>query len=147
MQQLLERAVTEARHRADFSGVWHHSTRNAYCIFDVGQDQERMSAFMSWANEKGITFKPLIRKGSGRMEHAFVANMDNHAALLPWLGNQESVLVIDRYDARDVPKASLHYRDGRKEDIGRMVPVSGHTATLCHSWFYDPVMRTYFIIR
>jgi len=145
MQELLNNAIRASQHRASSSGIWSHSRGNAYFIFCVGQDEERITSFMSWANVNRINYKPLNGMYRGARERSFIANMKDYPRIQSWLGNEESVLVIDRYDARDIPRASLRYRDGSYDDIGRFVPVSQHTAMMRRSWTHDPTTNQYYI--
>ena len=145
MEQLIQEALEKANARSHNGGVAPHSESRAYFIFCVGQDPVCIAAFISWAFNAGITFKPLIGKYNGVSERSFIANMCNYNEIYPFLKNEEAILVLNRYDARDIPRAKLVYRNGAEEELGKLLVVDKDTAMTYDSWTYDPLGKTYFV--
>jgi hypothetical protein len=144
MDDLIERAVHEAKERSQ-GGVWRHSTDARYFIFCVGQDPVRIAAFLTWAFHEKVNVKPLIGKYEGVTERSFIANYKHFPAIEPFLKNEESILMLDRYDARDQPRARLVYQNGKEVQLGKLVAVTKEVALSCASWTYDPATNAYFI--
>lgn len=144
MEDLIKRALDAAKTRSS-EGVTRHSKASEYFIFCVGQDPVRIAAFISWAFHNDVNIKPLVGKYEGQNERSFIANMDNYYDIEPFLKDQESILVLNRYDARDIPRARLIYQNGVEEELGRLVPVTKEEAMQCASWTFDPLSGTYYI--
>lgn len=145
MNHLIERAIHEARQRAGHSSVWPHSTQRSYLIFCVGQPEERISQFLQWAFQHQVGVKPLVGQYLGQPERSFIANMKDYEEIEPWLLKEESILVLDDYDARDRPRARLRYQDGREVHLGRLRSVTREHAMQQLSWTFDPVTNAYFV--
>ncbi len=144
MDDYLKQAVEAARARIG-EGIWGHSRGETYFIFCVGQDPVRIAAFISWAFHQQVNIKPLLGKYEGKTERSFIANYRNFKDIEPFLKNEESILVIDRYDVRDIPRARLVYQNGKEVPLGRLYAVEKETAMQCSSWTYDPLTETYFV--
>lgn len=125
-----------------------HSSDASYFIFCVGQDLVTINAFTSAMVNQGITVKPIFGQYNGQAERSFLARMSDYNAIEPWLNDEESILHIHGYDSRDHPKATLLFlKEGRREELGRMYPVSREVALAHDSWSYDPWYNNYFICR
>jgi len=123
-----------------------HSRPDTFFIFCVGQDVRRINAFKKNMVYHGVTIKPLVGMYKGQPEHSFIAHMDDFNTVSPWLIEEESILHIHSFDARDVPNATLLFlKDGRKEELGKMRPVSQKVALARDSWTYDPTYKNYYV--
>lgn len=128
--------------------VHPHSSGETFFIFCVGQSLITINAFRASMANQGIPIKPLIGSYQGTTEHSFIARMSDYRHIEPWLNDEESILHIHDYDARDNPRATLLYlKEGTEIDLGRMYPVSREEALAEHSWTYDPVYQRYFVCR
>lgn len=124
----------------DFSseGVETLSRLNLYdqqacMIFGVGQDPAKISEFTSWAAEHGIKIKALVGKYEGRIDHCFITEYKNHSRIGPFLQKEESVLVVDRSDAGEIPRARLVYQDGKVEEKGTLKTITKTKRnSVCH---------------
>lgn len=82
----------------------------------------------------------------GQSEQSFIANMTNFRLIEPWLIEEESILHIHNFDARDVPDATLIFlKKGEKIELGKMRPVDRDLALARDAWTYDPTYQTYFV--
>jgi len=125
-----------------------HSSSESYFIFCVGQEPHKMQAFQTAMNGQGIRIKSIIGKYKGVSEISFLARMSDYNAIAPWLNDEESILHVHDFDSRDQPKATLIFlKEGRREELGRMYPVSRDVALAHDSWSYDPWYKNYFICR
>ena len=128
--------------------VHPHSSSDTFFIFCVGQSFVVINAFKASMAKQGIWVKPLIGQYKGAREHSFIAQMSSYQIIGPWLDEEESILHIHSFNSRDVPKATLLYlKEGRREELGRMFPVSRDEALEQHSWTYDPTYNNYFVCR
>lgn len=144
MEVSIKRAIDAAKQRAS-GGVAPHSRKDQYFIFCVGQNPVRIAAFIGWAFHEKVNIKPLIGMYEGRAERSFIANMNRYPDIEPFLKNEESILVLHSYDARDVPQAKIVYQNGKEEPLGRLHAVTKEDAMQCVSWTFDPVSGAYFI--
>ena len=126
----------------------HEGTRlsalQSYMIFGVGQDPAKISAFTSWAADNGIGIKALVGKYEGRVDHCFIAQHKHYIRIKPFLQKEESILVLDRFDAHGIPHARLIFRDGCEEEKGALQLISLEEALLSPSWTLDPINGNYF---
>jgi hypothetical protein len=51
------------------------------CIFGVGQDPAKISAFTSWAADEGVKIKALVGKYEGRIDHCFIALQKDYSRI------------------------------------------------------------------
>lgn len=144
MDDLINKGIEMARQRSA-NGLWRHSSNAEYFIYCVGQDPVRIAAFMTWAFHEGVNIKPLIGKYEGKTERSFISNYKDFPMIEPFIKGQESILMLDRYDARDIPHARLVFQNGREVQLGRLIAVDKETALTCVSWTYDPVTGAYFV--
>ena len=144
MYHELHRALKAAEAR-QYEGVTRHSKDDSYFIFCVGQDPIKMAAFISWTFYNKVNIKPLVGMYNGKSEHSFIANVKDYAKIEPFLINEESILVLDHFDARDTPVATLRYNDGRTVHLGQFKAVSKGVAHEKSSWTYDPLTKEYFV--
>lgn len=129
-------------------GIHPQSSAETFFVFCVGQSIPVINAFKSAMAHAGIIVKPLMGKYKGQSEYSFVASMDNYRAIEPWLNEEESILHIHSFNSDGVPKATLLYlKEGRREELGRMFPVSRDVALACDSYTYDPWYNNYFICQ
>ena len=119
-------------------------TLQACIIFGVGQDPAKISAFTSWAVDNGIGIKALFGKYEGRVDHCFIAQQKHYTHIKPFLQKEESILVLDRFNAHGIPHARLIYHDGREEEKGPLQLISREEALLSPSWTLDPINGNYF---
>lgn len=128
--------------------VHPHSSSDTFFIYCVGQSLVMIAAFRAAMIHEGVWAKPLLGKYKGTTEHSFISRMSDYRKIEPWLNEEESILHIHSFDARDVPKATLLYlKEGREEYIGRFMPVSREEALAADSYTYDMVYNNYFICK
>lgn len=126
--------------------VHPHSSKDTFFIFCVGQEIRKINAFKCSMNGRGIPIKPLIGRYNGQSEFSFLARMDNYNDIEPWLNEEESILHIHNFDSRDRPDATLLFiKDGRKEELGKMILVSQKEALARDSFTYDVNYNNYFV--
>ena len=127
MEQLMKRALDLAASRTN-EGVAPHSINSQYFIFCVGPDPARIAAFISWAFSANVNIKPLVGQYEGRSERSFIANLNSYYDIEPFLKNEQSILVLHSYDARDIPQANLIYQNVIKEPLGRLLAMGKEQA-------------------
>jgi hypothetical protein len=120
------------------------STLQSYMIFGVGQDPAKISAFTTWAADNGIGIKALVGRYEGRIDHCFIAQQKHSTRIKPFLQKEESILVLDRFDAHGIPHARLIYHNGCEEEKGALHLISKDDALLSPSWTLDPINGNYF---
>jgi hypothetical protein len=119
-------------------------TLQSYMIFGVGQDPARISVFTSWAADNRIGIKALVGKYEGRVDHCFIAQHKHFTRIKPFLQKEESILVLDRFDAHGIPHARLLYHDGCEEEKGILQLIPQEDALRSPSWTLDPMNGNYF---
>jgi len=125
-----------------------HSSHNQYFIYCVGQSPYQIAAFKAAMATSCVGAKALIGRYHGKYEQSFISNMKHFDLIHPWLSGEESILVIHSFNARDEPKATLHYlSDHRREYLGRMIAVDPDYALSQPAYTYDPLYNNYFICR
>lgn len=130
------------------SGVWARSRADSYFIFCVGQDIVKRQAFIAWARNQDIGFKPLLGMYRGQAEHSFIANMKDYDRIIPWCDGEETVLHLSQPDARDNYRATLHYlATDMRVDLGRLYNVGKQEALASENWTNDPFFGAYFVCR
>ncbi len=128
--------------------VYPHSSRDTFFIYCVGQSLVVINAFKAAMVDQGVWAKPLYGTYKGTTELSFISLMSDYRKIEPWLREEESILHIHSFDARDVPKATLLYlKEGREEYIGRFVPVPKEEALAADSYTLDLVYNNYFICK
>ena len=133
---------------ANNQGVCPHSTNlsSPLVIFCVGPSPMRNAEFLSWAADRGLGVKEVVGCYKGEMERAFVMFADDFDAhVRPWVREEERVLRLGMPVRRagDRP-ASLHYSDGRVEELPNFRQVSPSQALSEDAWTFDPMTGVYF---
>lgn len=143
---LAVQAVHRARERSHNTGIHRHSNANRYFIFCVGQTRNDVARFLQWALQHDLGFKLLKGSYKGHREISFIANLNDYDRILPFLKEQESILILDRYNSEDVPRAELrNIATGKTTSLGRFVPASRSYALSRDSWTYDPLDGQYYV--
>lgn len=125
-----------------------HSTSETYFIYCVGQSIPVINAFKAAMAHAGITAKPLLGRYKGNSEFSFISCFSSFSMIAPWLNQEESILCIHSFDARDRPKATLRYlENGKQYDLGRLMPVPRELALREDAYTFDPTSNSYFICR
>ena len=134
------------------SGVCTHSSDwfwDRYVVFCVGQSKVRQQAFKAWAYSNGIKFKELVGAYKGVTEASFITNEKNLDAIMPWIVQEESILVLDvpknLGGGRHVRPAKLIYGDGREVSLPDWRQVHRDYAMDQEAWTYDPQQQAYFV--
>lgn len=128
--------------------IWGHSTpvgSRSYVIFCVGQEPRMVAAFRVWATAQGIAFKSLKGCYQGQTEDSFIVGIEDFPKVRPWTAGQESVLLLGPCDARDRRSATLLFRDGGRQQLGKFHACSKAAALSRSAWTYDPSQNLYFI--
>ncbi len=145
MEKLHNISGERARERMYHGGIVRHSIKETYFIFCVGKDPEKITAFMTWAINSNLGFKSLNGSYYGDPEHSFIANIKDYERILPFLNEQESILVLDDYDARDRPRATLKFMaTGETIGMGRLIPIDEVDLPKYDSWTFDPMDGQYY---
>jgi len=147
-EQLQSVSVERARERMYHGGIVRHSIQETYFIFCVGKDMEKITAFTAWALDNSLGFKSLRGSYYGNPEHSFIANIKDYDRILPFLNEQESILVLDKYDARDRPRATLKFiATGGTIGMGRLIPIDEAYVPKYDSWTFDPMDGQYYTCK
>lgn len=126
--------------------IHRHSADDSFFIYCVGQSIPVINAFKATMAQAGIPVKPLMGKYKGKPEYSFISRMADYPTIAPWLDEEESILYLHDYDSRDRPRATLRFlKEGRDEDLGRLVPVSRLVAVDLDAYTFDPQQNQYFI--
>ena len=141
MNAIDERIYANLEH----GGVRPSSRPQQYFIYCVGQEPDRIDAFLTYCLEEDIGVKPLYGMYNGQREESFISNWKDFDLIQPWLGEEESVLFLDSANIRGHRKAKLIYRSGREEDRGILRQVTRELAIKQPNWTYDPYVGTYFV--
>lgn len=148
LETLQNISVERARERMYHGGIVRHSIKKTYFIFCVGNDMEKIKAFTAWALENNLGFKSLKGSYYGNPEHSFIANMKDYERILPFLDAQESILVLDKYDARDRPRATLRIiTTGETIGMGRLIPIDEAEVPKFDAWTFDPMDGQYYTCK
>jgi hypothetical protein len=124
--------------------VYPHSSSDTYFIYCVGQSLVTIAAFKTAMASEGIWAKPLYGKYKGATEHSFISQMKDYPTISPWLDEEESILHIHNFNARDEPKATLLFlKEGREEYLGRFVGVSRDEAVKEDNYTFDFTYNNY----
>jgi hypothetical protein len=126
-------------------GVRPSSHPQQYFIYCVGQEPDRIDAFLTYCLEEDIGVKPLYGTYNGQPEESFISNWKDFDAIQPWLSEQQSILFLDSANIRGHRKAKLIYRSGWEEDKGLLRQVTRRLAIQQPSWTYDPYTDAYFV--
>lgn len=149
IQTLEQAALNRAKDRADDGGVWARSRREqSYLIFCVGQEEWQIKAFLRFALENGLGFKPLRGCYKGEKERSFITNAADLEWIMPFIQEQESILLLHDYDRADIPRATLvHLQTGQREYLGRFMQGTHEVCKHYDSWTFDPLSGCYFVTR
>ncbi len=143
VMQALDDIIYANMHSA--GGVRNSSKYNQYFIYCVGQDPDRIGAFLTYCLEEEIGVKPLYGMYKGQQEESFISNWKDFDNIQPWLNEEESVLFLDLANIRGNRKAKLIYRDNREEDQGFFRSISRDLAIKQANWTYDPYQDEYYV--
>ena len=131
--------------------VWGRSSEFGYqrfIIFSVDGGAVGAASFWAWALSRGLKAKRLQGCYKGQQEASFLLPAADVARIIPWIVNQESVLVLSEPDARERRAAALWFhREGRHETLGVFRQVSKAEAFKQDGWTYDFVTGAYFACR
>lgn len=129
-------------------GIAPHSKNRSYFIYCVGQKPEQIAAFRSAMQNSNVPHKELRGRYDGQNEISFISPTEFQDTIMPWLNAQESILRLEDYDARDRPKATLHFlQDGSERSLGVLVSVPEQIAIAKSAYTYDPNFDRYFICK
>lgn len=124
------------------------SSSDTYFIFCVGQSIPVIMAFKTAMAHQQVWVKALMGKYKGAPEYSFIAQMKSYHTISAWLNEEESILHIHSFNSSAEPKATLLYlKEGREEQLGRMVPVSRDEAIKYDSWTFDTQFRNYYVCK
>lgn len=129
------------------SGIWARSSpigQKEWVIFCVGQSLIRITAFYSYARDRGLNVKRLMGCYKGKQEQSFLIAREDFPQVEDWTRDEDSILVLGRADARNQCPATLVYANGRQEKLGLFRSVSRDIALSSESWTFDPMTQTYF---
>lgn len=134
-------------------GIWGHSSGSKAQHFIMATARPEVFAQYLVTNEIG--HKEVLGCYKGVQERAFVLNMDNLGVVFEagFLTDEESILVLGAYNARDWRKATLYGISSTWErDIGWFRSVPEAEAKAQDAWTYDPSIYsesggTYFIAK
>lgn len=142
---LESKAIVAAQKRADDGGIWSRSSDRSYIIFCVGQKDHQIKRFMRFALRTNLGFKPLRGCYKGKPERSFIVNAKDWRKVQPFVIGQESVLLLHDYNRADVPKATMIYSDGKREELGLFCQATAEVTKHRESWTFDPLSGCYFV--
>ena len=131
------------------SSIWGHSKSHTdnHIIFS-GSDTLTLALKL---DAQGISYKKVFGCYKGTKEISFVTNAKHFKKILtfPELGNEESILRLSVYDARDRRKAELVYLKeiGRVEYIGQFRSTTKEIAIKQDAYSHDPSTGIYYIVE